>query len=112
MKKKPIKAKQDRDTPTVRSLKLRILPDQFVAGACFLYSVAQSLHGISSNVPLGDASLQAKANAVYHEMCGLSVEESKLSVNRDLEKDTWGGRPEGALPDHFASLAKHPLVRV
>ena len=28
-------------------------------------------------------------------------------MNRDLEKETWGSRPEGGLPDHFASLAKH-----
>ena len=44
VEKKPIKAKQNRDLPTVRSLKLRLLPYQFVAGACFFYSVVQTLH--------------------------------------------------------------------
>ena len=92
---------------TVRSLKLRILPDQYVAGACFYYAVAQSLHAISSNAPLDSASLRAKAIAVFREMCGVSIQESALSVNRDLEKDTWHGRPQGGMPEHFASLAKH-----
>ena len=55
LEKKPIKAKQNRDLPTVKSLKLRLLPDEFVAGACFFYTVAQSLHAISSDVPLDDA---------------------------------------------------------
>ena len=40
-------------------------------------------------------------------MCGLSIQEATLSVNRDLEKDTWRGRPQGGMPDHFAALAKH-----
>ena len=50
--KKPSKAEVGRVLPTARSLKLRILPDQYVAGACFYYAVAQSLHAISSN-PVG-----------------------------------------------------------
>ena len=33
--KKPSKAEVGRVLPTARSLKLRILPDQYVAGACF-----------------------------------------------------------------------------
>ena len=107
VKKKPIKANQNRDLPTIMSLKLRLLPDRFVAGACFFYSVAQSLHAISSDVPLDDAPLRAKAIAVYCEMCGLSVEESALTMNGDLERGTWGARPQGGLPDHFACLAKH-----
>ena len=37
-------------------------------------------------------------------------------MNRDLEKETWGGQPKGGLPDYFGSLAKHvdgsvPLLR-
>ena len=104
---KPIKANANRNLPTIRSLKLRLSLDQFVAGACFFYSVAQSMHAVGSDGPLLDTSLRAKAIAVYHEMCGLSVEESVLSVNRDLEKGTWGARPQGGLPLHFASLAEH-----
>ena len=105
--KQPNKAEVGRVLPTARSLKLRILPDQYVAGACFYYAVAQSLHAMSSNTPLDGASLRAKANAVFRDMCGLSIEESALSVNRDLEKDTWRGRPQGGKPDHFVALAKH-----
>ena len=103
----PNKAEGGRVLPTVKSLKLRILADQYVAGACFYYAVAQSLHAISSNAPLDNASLWGKAIAVFREMCGLSIQESPLSVNRDLEKDTWHGRPQGGMPEHFASLAKH-----
>ena len=62
---RPNKAEGGIVLPTVRSLKLRILPDQYVAGACFFYAVAQSLHGMSSDVPLDTASLQAKAIAVF-----------------------------------------------
>ena len=103
----PNKAEGRRVLPTVRSLKLRILPDQYVAGACFYYAVAQSLHAISSNALLDSASLRAKAIAVFRDMCGLSIQQSALSVNRDLEKDTWHGRPQGGMPEHFAALAKH-----
>ena len=65
------------------------------------------MHAIGSDGPLGDASLRAKAIAVYREMCGLSFEESSLSVNRDLERGTRGAPPQGGLPEHFANLAKH-----
>ena len=105
--KQPNKAEVGRVLPTARSLKLRILPDQYVSGACFYYAVAQGLHAISSNTPLDCASLWAKAIAVFRDMCGLSIQESALFVNRDLEKDTWRGRPQGGTPDHFAALAKH-----
>ena len=105
--KQPNKAEVGRVLPTARSLKLRILPDQYVAGACFYYAVAQSLHAISSNTPLDGASSCAKAIAVFRDMCGLSTQESALSMTRDLEKDTWPGRPQGGTPDHFAALAKH-----
>ena len=104
---KPNKAEGGIVLPTVRSLKLRILPDQYVAGACFFYAVAQSPHAISSDAPLDSASLRAKAIAVFREMCGLSIQESALSVNRDPEKDTWHGLPQRGMPEHFASLAKH-----
>ena len=96
--KRPNKAEDGIVLPTVRSLKLRILPDQYVAGACFFYAVAQSLHANSSNLPLDHASLRGKAIAVYREMCGLSIQESALSVKWDLEKDTWNGRPQGGMP--------------
>ena len=69
--------------------------------------MAQSLHAISTNAPLDSASLRAKAIAVFRDMCGLSIQESALSVTRDLEKDTWRGRPQGGMPEHFAALAKH-----
>ena len=69
----PNKAEGGKFLPTVRSLKLRILPDQYVARACFYYGVAQSLHAISSNAPLENASLRAKAIAMVREMCGLSI---------------------------------------
>ena len=55
----PNKAEGGIVVPTVRSLKLRILPDQYVAGACFFYAVAQSLHAINSDAPLDRASLTA-----------------------------------------------------
>ena len=42
---------------------------------------------------------------MFPEMCGLSIQESALSVNGDLAEDTWHGRPQGGMPDHFASLA-------
>ena len=51
----PNKAEGGRVLPTVRSLNLRILADQYVAGACFYYAVAQRLHAISSNAPLDSA---------------------------------------------------------
>ena len=104
--KHPNKDEGGRVLPTAGSLKLRILPDQHVAGACFYYAVPQSLYAISSNAPLDSASLRAKAIAVFGDMCGLSIQGSALSVNRDLEKDTWRGRPQGGMPEHFAALAK------
>ena len=72
-----------------------------------MYSVAQSMHAIGSDGPLADASLQAKAIAVYREVCGFLVEESAVIVNRNLETGTWGARPQGGLPEHLASLVKH-----
>ena len=72
-----------------------------------MYSVAQSMHAIGSDGPLADASLQAKAIAVYREVWGFLVEESAVIVNRNLETGTWGARPQGGLPEHFASLVKH-----
>ena len=104
---RPNKAEGGIVLPTVRSLKVRILPNKYVAGACFFHAVAQRLHAISSDALLESASLRAKAIAVFREMCGLSIQESALSVNRDLEKDTWHGRPQGGRPEHFAGLAKH-----
>ena len=107
VQRKPIKQNQNQDLSTVRSLKLRLLPDQFVAAPCFFYSVAQSMHAIGSDGPLADTSLRAKVIVVYREMCGLLDEESALTVNRDPERGLWGARPQGCLPELFASLAKH-----
>ena len=67
-------------------LKLRVLRDQFVAEALFFYFAAQSMHAVGSDGPPSDTLLRAKAIAVYREMCGFSVEESVLLVNRDLER--------------------------
>ena len=93
--------------PTIRFLKLLLLPDQLVAQACFSYFVAQSMHAVGSDGPLSDTSLRAKAIAVYREMCGFLVEESVLSLNRDLERGTLGARLQGGVPEHFARLAEH-----
>ena len=82
------------DVPTIRSLKLRFLPDQFIAGACFFYSVAQSMHAIGRDIPLSDTSLHAKPIGVYSEMCGFLVQESVLAVNKDLDRVAWGARPK------------------
>ena len=78
-----------------------------VRGGGGAYSVAQSLHALGSDTPLSETLLRAKAVAVYREMCGFVVEESTLLVHRDLEKETWGARPQGGLPEHFARLAEH-----
>ena len=78
VQRKPIKASVNRDLPTIRFLKLRLLPDQFVAWACFFYSVGQSMHAVGSDNPLSDTALRANAIAVYHEMYGFEVEESVL----------------------------------
>ena len=107
VQRKPIKANVNRDRPTIGSLKLRLLPDQFVVGAYFFYCVAQSMHAVGSDIRLVDTSLWAKSIVVYCEMCGFSVEDCVLSVNRDLERGTWGSRLKGSLPEHFASLAQH-----
>ena len=95
----------NRDLPTIRSLKLRLLLDQYITG-CFFYSIAYSLHALGSDNPLSDVGLQAKAIAVYREMCGILVAESALSVHKDLGKETWGDRPEGGVPQHFPGSAK------
>ena len=107
VRRKPIKATVTRDLPTIKSLKLRLLPDQCVAGTCFFYFVAHSLHALGSDTRLSDTWLRAKAFAVYREMCGFPIEECALSVHRDLEKEAWGARPQGGLPEHFAKLAEH-----
>ena len=46
--RRPNKAEGGIVLPTVRSLKLRILPDQYVAGACFFYAVACMLSAATS----------------------------------------------------------------
>ena len=76
-------------------LKLKLLPDEYVAGACFFYVVAQSMHALQDSGPLASAALRVKAPLVYKGMCGLKVDESALSVDRAMEKDTWAPRPGG-----------------
>ena len=98
---KPIKANQNRDLRTIRSLKSRLLRDQCVAGACFFCSVAQSMHAIGSDDPLADASLRAKAIAVYRETCGLSVEDAALTVNRFLQRGHGVPGPKAVYPSTF-----------
>ena len=107
VQRKPIKASVNRDLPTIKSLKLHLLPDQFVAAACFFDSVGQSVHAPGSGSPMLDTLLRANAIVVYRETCGFVVEESTLLVHRDLEKETWDARPQGVLPEHFAGLAEH-----
>ena len=107
VQRKPIKPSVNRDLPSIKSLKLRLLLDHFVAQACFFYSMAQSLHASGSDNPLSHTLLWAKAIALYREMCGFVIEESTLLVHRDLEKETWGARPAGGLPKHCARLAEH-----
>ena len=112
VQKKSMKANVNRDLRTIRSLKLRLLPDQFVAGACFVYSVAHSLHALGGDTPLSDTWLRAKPTAVYHEMCDILVTECALSVHRDLQQETCAARPQGGLLEHFAGLAKHVASNV
>ena len=107
MQRQPFKVNQNGDLPTNTFLKLRLLPYHCVVGACFFDSVAQNMHAIGSDSPFADTSLWAKAIAMYREMCGLSAEDSALTVNRDLERGTWGARLQGGLPENFASLAKN-----
>ena len=98
MRRKPVKVSVNRDLPTIKSLKFRLLTNQYVAGACFFYFVAHSLHAFGSDTLMSETWLRAKAIAVYREMCSFPVEESALSVHRVLKKETWGARPERSLP--------------
>ena len=84
MQKKLVKANVNRDLPTVRLLKLRLLHDQYVAWSCFYFSVAHSLHAIGSDNPLSDTGLQAKAIGVSREMCDTQVTDCALSVHRGI----------------------------
>ena len=99
VRKKTIRANVNGDLPTIRSLNLRLLPDQYVAEACFFYSVAQSLYALPSDIPQSATDLQEKASAVYREVCDSSDKESPTLVHNDLDKETWGARPQGGLPD-------------
>ena len=106
VRQKPIKASVNRDLPTIRSLKLRLLPDQFVAGACFFYSVAQTLHALGSDTPLPDTLLWAKAIAVYREMCGTQHNTTQHNITQHKHNTTrnlrllvlpWGGQRGGGV---------------
>ena len=90
-----IKAKAGRDLPTIRQLKLRLAPDEYIASACFFYAAALSLHALCSQTPLNGLDLRAQATIMYRERCGIEVKESALSVCRALEVDKWDERPWG-----------------
>ena len=53
-----IKAPAGRELPTIRQLKLRLARDKYVAGACFFYAAALSLHALRSQTPLTGADLR------------------------------------------------------
>ena len=48
----------------------------------------------------------------YRKICDIPVTESASSVHKHLNKETRGGCPQGALLQHFASLAKHVVGNV
>ena len=112
VRRKPIKASVNRDIPANRSLKLRLLPDQYVSGAFFVYSLAHSLHALASDNPQSATSLQERAIVQCREMCDILVTEFTSAVHKDLDKETWGARPQGGLPELFASLAEHVVGNV
>ena len=102
-----IKAPAGRELPTIRQLKLRLARDEYVAGACFFYATALSLHALRSQTPLTGVDLRVQATTMYRERCGIEVKESALSVCRALEENNWEGKPWGGRPDHFRHLAHH-----
>ena len=102
-----IKAPAGRELPTIRQLKLRLARDEYVAGACFFYATALSLHALRSETPLTGVDLRVQATTMYKERCGIEVKESALSVCRALEENNWEGKPLGGRPDHFRHLAHH-----
>ena len=102
-----IKAPASRELPTIRQLKLRLARDEYVAGACFFYATALSLHALRSETPLTGVDLRVQATTMYRERCGIEVKESALSVCRALEANDWEGKPWGGKPDHFRHLAHH-----
>ena len=98
-----IKAPAGRDLPTIRQLKLRLARDEYVAGACFCYAAALSLHALRSQTPLTGADLRAQATIMYRERCGIQVKESALSVCRALEENNWDGKPWGGNARPFST---------
>ena len=82
-----IKARPGRELPSIRQLKLRLARDEYVAGACFFYATALSLHALRSQTPLTGVDLRVQATTMYRERCGLEVKESALSVCRALEEN-------------------------
>ena len=102
-----IKATAGRDPPTIRQLKLRLAPDEYIAGACFFYAAALSLHALRSQTPSTGVDLRVQATIMYGDWCGIEVKESALSVCRALEVDKWDERPLGGMPDHYSPLATH-----
>ena len=66
--------------------------------------MAHRLHALASDIPLSDTELEAKAIAVYCEICGILVAEFASLVHRDPEKETCGAWSQGGLPEHVAGL--------
>ena len=102
-----IKAPASRELPTIRQLKLWLARDEYVAGACFFYATALSLHALRSETPLTGVDLRVQATTMYRERCGIEVKESALSVCRALEEKNREGKPWGGKPDHFRHLSHH-----
>ena len=105
----PSKAQASRDLPTIRALKLQLLPDDYTPCACLFFAATLSLHALRSLTPLHGADLRVQATIMYRERCGIEVEENTLSVFRAWEQDALGTRISGGggLPDHFQRLATH-----
>ena len=102
-----IKAKAGRDLPTKWQLKLRLAPDEYIAGASFFYAAALSLHALRSETCLTGVDLRVQATIMYRHRCGIQVKESALSVCSALEVDKWNERPWRGLPDHYRHVANH-----
>ena len=98
-----IKAPASRELPTIRQLKLRLARDEYVAGACFFYATALSLHALRSETPLTGVDLRVQATTMYRERCGIEVKESALSVCRALEANNWEGKPLGGKAQPFST---------
>ena len=61
------KAKAGTAVPTIRALKLQLLPDDYTPGACFFFAAALGLHALCSQTPLHGADLRVHATIMYRE---------------------------------------------